>query len=224
VSISTYCNTIDEQLILACPKATAEAATHQQRRAVSTESCSLELGAFMVTFESVDSSSINSQNLKKFVPLLSLADERSMYIVTKGVFDILHAGHLSLFSYLSTIKDGHKLVVGISSDIATKRRKGCSRPINNELLRVQQICNLEVVDFVFLHTDHSFASAIDALKPAVYVKGMDTAGDFSPETIFSQNDELHFMPEGAHFIRFCDDGAMSTTQIISRVLEQYQKP
>ncbi len=47
--------------------------------------------------------------------------------MTNGVFDILHAGHVS---YLANARKlGDRLIVAVNSDASTKRLKGDSRPL-----------------------------------------------------------------------------------------------
>ena len=64
----------------------------------------------------------------------------SSCILTKGTFDILHRGHLSLFSYLQALKKQYnaQLVVGVASDnevrgrkriAAARREVGCALPV-----------------------------------------------------------------------------------------------
>lgn len=176
----------------------------------------------MVTHESVQSSTIEGRNRRKIFPLNEIPALCSECIFTKGVFDILHSGHLSLFSYLESIKHRRSLVVGVTSDSATQRKKGPLRPINHQTLRLQQICNLSVVDFVFLHEEDNYVSAIEILSPSVYVKGMDTTTDFRGELNFAQDAEFVVLPTKSHFVRFCDDGLVSSTQIIARIVELHR--
>ena len=49
-------------------------------------------------------------------------------VLAHGVFDILHAGHVS---YLANARKlGDRLIVAVNSDASTKRLKGETRPVN----------------------------------------------------------------------------------------------
>lgn len=179
----------------------------------------------MIEIESAYASAVDTKNAHKIVSSSDLKAIPRECLFTKGVFDILHAGHLGLFSYIHSIKGTRKVVVGIQSDRITAQRKGPGRPINNEELRTRQICNLPVVDYVFVHDEHDYSAVIDTLKPGVYVKGVDTAGPESSdvEATLGQNPELRYMGDGGRFIRYCDDGALSTSDMIRTILERYQE-
>ncbi|MCX3880449.1 adenylosuccinate synthetase, partial [Stenotrophomonas maltophilia] len=61
--------------------------------------------------------------------LLDQARQRGEKVVmTNGIFDILHAGHVS---YLANARKlGDRLIVAVNSDASTKRLKGEKRPVN----------------------------------------------------------------------------------------------
>ena len=66
--------------------------------------------------------------------------------MTNGVFDILHAGHVS---YLANARKlGDRLIVAVNSDASTKRLKGDSRPVNPLEQRMIVLGALEAVDWV----------------------------------------------------------------------------
>ena len=57
-------------------------------------------------------------------------DSHTGIVLTNGVFDILHKGHIELLKFAKS--QGTKLIVAIDSDRRVKELKGDSRPINNE--------------------------------------------------------------------------------------------
>ena len=97
-------------------------------------------------------------------------------IFTNGVFDILHAGHVT---YLQAAKAlGGKLVVGLNSDTSVRMLgKGPERPINEEADRKIVLEALQAVDAVIIFETETPADLIAAVQPDVLVKG----GDYDPE-------------------------------------------
>lgn len=102
-------------------------------------------------------------------------------VFTNGCFDVLHAGHVR---YLNAAKRfGDILILGLNTDSSVKTFKGDLRPINSELDRAEVISGLEAVDYVVLFGERTSYELVDALRPAIYVKGGDYAGIEFPEKI-----------------------------------------
>lgn len=155
----------------------------------------------------------------KIVSLENLSGSKHTgFILTKGAFDLLHYGHLSLFSYLHELKEasGNKIVVAIASDRIVKLKKGDTRPINPENERLLQISMLPQVDYVILHDEADYTNLIKTLQPKVYVKGMDTAGT-DLNDIALRNPEFDLLPKDSEIIIFQDDSSISTSEIIKRI-------
>lgn len=74
-------------------------------------------------------------------------------ILTCGVFDCLHQGHLNLFWKLSKMGE---LYVAVVCDVAVKAKKGQNRPIMNEEYRVSLISNLRCVTLCAIIDDFTF--------------------------------------------------------------------
>lgn len=92
-------------------------------------------------------------------------------VFTNGCFDILHLGHVD---YLSKAADmGQKLVIGLNSDASTKRLKGNTRPINNEISRSNLLAALYFVDAVVIFEEETPLNIITQIKPDILVKGAD---------------------------------------------------
>lgn len=92
-------------------------------------------------------------------------------VFTNGVFDLLHRGHVEYLSEARAL--GHLLIVGLNSDDSTRRLKGPSRPINNELDRAIVLLALKSVEVVTLFNEETPEELIRELKPSVLVKGGD---------------------------------------------------
>ena len=121
--------------------------------------------------------------------ILSRKDFEETVVFTNGVFDILHKGHFELLKQARAL--GTKLIVGINSDASVKRLKGDSRPINNELTRIEQLEALPWVDEVFVFNDDTPYNLIKRLNPALIVKG----GDYTVETTVGHDlAPVHIVP------------------------------
>lgn len=147
-------------------------------------------------------------------------------ILTKGVFDLLHPGHLSLFSYLEELKLSRNasLVVAVASDGDVRRRKGADRPIQLEDSRALQIALLAQVDWVFIYSGDELHSALQSLLPQVYVKGQDTAKATTAYSCQKISIKLLDNPELAGVAQadigvvvFCDEGDVSTSALIKKI-------
>lgn len=96
---------------------------------------------------------------------------------TNGVFDLLHPGHLKVLAEARAACD--RLVVGLNSDASTKRLKGDSRPIQDEMARAQMLAALEAVDLVSIFEEDTPLELIRRVRPHVLVKG----GDYTKEQV-----------------------------------------
>jgi D-beta-D-heptose 7-phosphate kinase/D-beta-D-heptose 1-phosphate adenosyltransferase len=94
---------------------------------------------------------------------------------TNGVFDLLHPGHLKVLAEARAACD--RLVVGLNSDASTKRLKGESRPIQDQMARGQLLAALEAVDLVAIFDEDTPLELIRRVRPQVLVKGGDYAKD-----------------------------------------------
>ena len=96
-------------------------------------------------------------------------------VVTNGVFDLLHPGHVR---YLAAARaEGDVLIVAINSDRSARANKGPSRPMTPEAERAELLAALAVVDAVVVFDEDTPAEIIGRLQPDVLVKGADWAAD-----------------------------------------------
>lgn len=116
----------------------------------------------------------------------TLRAEGRRVVFTNGVFDILHAGHVTYLEQARAL--GDVLVLGLNTDDSVRRLKGPERPINNEGDRARVVSALRAVDHVILFGDDTPINIITALMPDVLVKG----GDYTRETIVGADEvEAH---------------------------------
>jgi D-glycero-beta-D-manno-heptose 1-phosphate adenylyltransferase len=93
-------------------------------------------------------------------------------VLTNGVFDILHRGHVT---YLAQAREqGASLVVAVNTDASVKRLgKGDDRPINACEDRMAILAALEAVSMVVPFDEDTALEVVQQAQPDVYVKGGD---------------------------------------------------
>lgn len=98
-------------------------------------------------------------------------------IMTNGVFDILHAGHVA---YLNEARKlGNRLIVAVNDDDSVKRLKGPQRPVNKLADRMTVLAALSAVDWVVPFSEDTPERLICKILPDVLVKG----GDYQPQQV-----------------------------------------
>ncbi|MEE8429874.1 MAG: D-glycero-beta-D-manno-heptose-7-phosphate kinase [Candidatus Desulfatibia sp.] len=90
-------------------------------------------------------------------------------VLTNGCFDLLHAGHILLFSASKQL--GDVLIVAIDDDDSVKALKGPGRPVIRAEERVRIISALDTVDYVVLFSSEELESLIKIIRPGVLTKG-----------------------------------------------------
>ena len=104
-----------------------------------------------------------------------LGREHKRVVVTNGVFDILHPGHVR---YLAEARrQGDALIVAINSDRSVRAIKGPTRPINPEAERAEVVAALASVDATVVFDEETPHEIISLIQPDVLVKGADWAAD-----------------------------------------------
>ena len=103
-------------------------------------------------------------------------DPHTGIVLTNGVFDILHKGHIELLKFSKL--QGNKLVVAIDSDERVRQLKGKDRPINNEEDRRRVLETNRYVDSVVIfNTTEELRDLYGTLSPDVIVKGSEWTAD-----------------------------------------------
>jgi rfaE bifunctional protein nucleotidyltransferase chain/domain len=97
-------------------------------------------------------------------------------VLTNGIFDLLHVGHLRYLRHAR--RAGDLLVVGVNADAAVHKP---GRPIVPEDERAELVAALEPVDFVVIFGEPTADALLRALRPDVYVKGADYSAATLPE-------------------------------------------
>ena len=90
-------------------------------------------------------------------------------VMTNGCFDLLHAGHIMLFS--ASKKLGDILIVAIDDDESVKKLKGKGRPVISARERVGIISALDCVDYVVVFSSQKLGALIESVRPDILTKG-----------------------------------------------------
>ena len=110
-------------------------------------------------------------------------------VFTNGVFAVPHAGHSFLMTWAK--QQGDVLVVGVNDDASAGRLRGFALPLAE---RVAMLAGMESVDWVVPFSGDEPLDVIEALKPAVLVKGHDYTGCRVPGDELVK--DVRFAPEG----------------------------
>ena len=114
-------------------------------------------------------------------------------IFTNGVFDIIHVGHIRLFTWAKSL--GDRLVVGLNSDKSTRRLKGEGRPINNEHDRIFVLNSIKYIDDILVFDEDTPYELIKRVKPYMIVKG----SDYKYEDVVGRDlAEVYLVPHSGH--------------------------
>ena len=133
-------------------------------------------------------------------------------VVTKGVFDILHRGHVTYLAQARAL--GASLVVAINTDASVKRLgKGDDRPLNSCEDRMAVLAALESVSLVVPFSEDSALEVVQEIEPGIYVKG----GDYDMTAIPEGKAVLAY---GGQAVAIDFEHDRSTTKLLSKVRQQ----
>jgi len=130
-------------------------------------------------------------------------------VLTNGVFDVLHRGHVT---YLEQARGlGAALVVAVNSDASVRRlNKGSDRPLNTLEDRMAVLAALACVDLVVPFDDDTPLALIVQTMPDVLVKG----GDYSAATTAGAAEVIAY---GGRFVAIPFQFQRSTTALVERI-------
>jgi len=112
------------------------------------------------------------KTLAEILPVISgLKTFGKRIVLTNGVFDLLHEGHIASLSQAA--QEGDFLIVAVNGDASVKRLKGDTRPINNEHSRALILASLLIVDAVVIFHEDTPLEIIKAILADLLVKGGD---------------------------------------------------
>jgi D-beta-D-heptose 7-phosphate kinase/D-beta-D-heptose 1-phosphate adenosyltransferase len=110
-------------------------------------------------------------------------------VFVNGCFDVLHRGHIELFSYAKSL--GDYLMVAIDADVRVKKLKGKDRPFNNQEDRKYVLQSIRHIDEVlFFETSDELKYLIYVYNPDIMMVGSDWKGkpvigsEYAKELVF----------------------------------------
>ncbi len=96
-------------------------------------------------------------------------------VLTGGVFDILHPGHIAMLEEARS--HGDVLVVVVARDSVIRKRKKI--PVNTEDDRLLVVSSLKHVDAAILGSTRSYAETLERIRPDVVSLGYDQDSDLA---------------------------------------------
>jgi rfaE bifunctional protein nucleotidyltransferase chain/domain len=131
-------------------------------------------------------------------------------VLTNGVFDLLHAGHLHSLQAARAL--GGALFVALNSDASVRALKGPNRPVQSEELRAYALAATWFVDAIVIFREPRLTAEIRALRPDIYCK----AGDYAIDRL--DPGERAALAEGGARVEFVPFlPGFSTTALIQRI-------
>jgi len=130
-------------------------------------------------------------------------------VMTNGVFDILHRGHVTYLAAAAEL--GASLVVAVNSDDSVRRLgKGLDRPLNGCQDRMAILAALESVSLVVVFEQDTAFEIVDLVRPQIYVKG----GDYDMQQIPEGRLALSY---GAQAVAINFEHDRSTSKLLEKV-------
>jgi D-glycero-beta-D-manno-heptose 1-phosphate adenylyltransferase len=131
-------------------------------------------------------------------------------VLTNGVFDLLHTGHLFYLQQARALGDA--LVIALNGDASVRALKGPNRPVQTEIERAYALAALTCVDAIVIFNTPRLTPEIRALRPDVYAK----AGDYTLEKLDSgERGALEEVGTKITFLPFLE--GFSTTTLIAKI-------
>ena len=130
-------------------------------------------------------------------------------VLTNGVFDILHRGHVTYLAQARAL--GASLVVAANPDASVKRLgKGADRPLNTCADRMAVLAALESVSLVVDFGEDTALEVVQQARPDIYAKG----GDYDMRAIPEGQAVLAY---GGQAVAIDFEHDRSTTKLLNRV-------
>lgn len=131
-------------------------------------------------------------------------------VLSNGVFDLLHTGHLYYLQEARRLGDA--LFIALNADESVRALKGPTRPVQSEEQRAYALGALTCVDAVVVFREPRLTKEIEALRPDVYCK----AGDYTLEKLDAgEREALQRVGARIEFMPFLP--GFSTTSLIARI-------
>jgi len=146
-----------------------------------------------------------------------LARAGKTVVQAHGTFDLLHLGHVRHLE--AARRHGDALIVTVTADRFVN--KGPGRPVFAEILRAEMLATLEYVDWVAVNEAPDAVSAIEVIRPHVYIKGQDYQNPQGDVTGKITKEREAVEAHGGR-IEFTDEVTFSSTALINRHLNVFE--
>jgi D-glycero-beta-D-manno-heptose 1-phosphate adenylyltransferase len=131
-------------------------------------------------------------------------------VLTNGVFDLLHTGHLYFLQQARLLGDA--LIVALNADVSVRALKGPTRPVQTEAQRAFALGALECVDAIVIFSEPRLTAEIREIQPDIYCK----AGDYTLDKLDpGERAALEEVGAQIKFLPFLS--GFSTTNLIARI-------
>jgi D-glycero-D-manno-heptose 1,7-bisphosphate phosphatase len=136
-------------------------------------------------------------------------------VMTNGVFDVLHRGHVSYLHRAAEL--GASLLVAVNTDRSARLLgKGPDRPLNTEQDRAYVLAGLASVAMVTFFDTRTPVELIQKIRPDIYVKG----GDYDMASL----EETRVVSSwGGQSIAIPFVDGFSTTALVKRIRQPLRK-
>ena len=133
-------------------------------------------------------------------------------VMTNGVFDLPHPGHVRSLRAAKAL--GDVLVVAVNSDESVRRVKGSDRPVIPASERAKILASMDMVDFVIIFDEDTPLEVVKAIQPDIIAKGADYRGRevVGSDVVESRGGRVEYLP--------MEEGISSTT-IIDRIVRAH---
>lgn len=137
-------------------------------------------------------------------------------VMTNGVFDVLHRGHVDYLQRAAAL--GASLLVAVNTDASARMLgKGPERPLNHDIDRAFVMAGLASVSMVTFFDTRTPAELIRSVRPDIYVKG----GDYDMETL----EETRLVRSwGGQSVAIPFVDGFSTTRLVERIRRPQSAP
>ena len=137
-----------------------------------------------------------------------LQKDRKRIVLTNGCFDLLHVGHIKLFS--ASKKLGDVMIVAIDDDDSVRNLKGSGRPVISATERVRILSALDSVDYMIVFANSELDQVIESIRPDILTKG----SNYDSEEVLGR-DIIESYGGRVELIPITEE--ISTTQIINTI-------
>lgn len=140
---------------------------------------------------------------------MRLVDLPRPLVMTNGVFDVLHRGHVDYLHHAAQL--GASLLVAVNTDASARLLgKGPDRPLNKDQDRAFVLAGLASVSMVTFFDSKAPLDLIRSVQPDIYVKG----GDYDIEKL----EETHLVRSwGGRSVSIPFVEGFSTTAMVQRI-------